>query len=50
MDTRHLNLMKAVGGRSLMVMPLIARDIAIGTISYGYADSGRRYSEEFRAG
>jgi PAS domain S-box-containing protein len=39
----HLAHLRTVGMTSLMIVPLIARDQALGTLSFALAESGRRY-------
>lgn len=45
-DERHLALLRAVGMRSAMVVPLIARERVIGTLTLVDAEAGRRYTEK----
>lgn len=45
-DDRHLELLRKLGMRSAMVVPLIARERVIGTISLIDTESGRRYSDK----
>lgn len=40
----HLRLLQALGLRSLLVVPLIARGAPLGGIVLAYTDSGRRYT------
>jgi signal transduction histidine kinase/putative methionine-R-sulfoxide reductase with GAF domain len=40
---RHLELMRRLGPRSQIITPLVARDRALGVITFVYADSARRY-------
>src|SRR5205085_2116132 len=42
----HLKLMRELGMRSGMVVPLQARGRTLGAIAFAYAESGRRYSRE----
>jgi PAS domain S-box-containing protein len=44
-DDEHLRLWRALGLRSLLVAPLVARGQALGGIVLAYSDSGRRYTE-----
>jgi serine phosphatase RsbU (regulator of sigma subunit) len=43
-DAEHLRLLREVGMRSAMAVPLPGRDGVIGVLSVIYAESGRRYS------
>jgi PAS domain S-box-containing protein len=43
-DEEHLRLWRALGLRSLLVAPLIARGQTLGGIVLAYGDSGRRYA------
>ena len=45
-DERHLELLRRIGMRSAMVVPLIARERVIGTLTLVDAESGRRYDEK----
>ena len=45
LDARHLELLRGIGMRSAMVVPLIARERVIGTMTLVDAESGRRYTE-----
>jgi serine phosphatase RsbU (regulator of sigma subunit)/PAS domain-containing protein len=45
-DGRHLELMRALGTRSVAVVPLAAGDRTIGTITAATAESGRRLGPE----
>lgn len=45
-DEEHLRLLRQVGMRSAMVVPLNARDRTLGVISFIVAESGRRFSED----
>lgn len=45
-DERHLELLRSLGMRSAMIVPLIARERVIGTLTLVDADSGRRYTEK----
>jgi GAF domain-containing protein/anti-sigma regulatory factor (Ser/Thr protein kinase) len=45
-DDRHLELLHAIGLRSLIVTPLVASGHKHGTLTMAYGTSGRRYSEE----
>lgn len=42
-DEEHLILLRQVGFRSAMTVPMTARGQTLGTISFAYAESGRRY-------
>jgi signal transduction histidine kinase len=44
-DARHLELLRGVGIRSAMTVPLIARGATLGAISFVTAESGRRYDD-----
>jgi PAS domain S-box-containing protein len=44
-DERHLELLRRIGIRSAMVVPLIARERVIGTMTLVDAESGRHYTE-----
>lgn len=44
-DARHLTLLRGLGLRSGMVVPLIARGRTLGTMTLIHSESGRRYSE-----
>ncbi len=45
-DSEHLRLLRAVGLRSYLTVPLIALDQVLGTISFVDAESGRRFGSE----
>ncbi len=45
-DADHLMLMRATRSRSLLIVPLVARNRTIGTISLAVQESGRRYTED----
>ena len=45
-DPRHLDLLRALELKSAMIVPLIARERVIGTLTLVTAESGRRYDEE----
>jgi PAS domain S-box-containing protein len=45
-DERHLQLMRDLGLRSAMIVPLIARGRPLGVISFVASDPGRRYGAE----
>ena len=45
-DPRHLELLRALGMRSAMIVPLIARERVIGTLTLVDAESGRRFTEK----
>jgi PAS domain S-box-containing protein len=42
-DEEHLRVIRALGMRSIMIVPLIAREQALGALSFIAAESGRRY-------
>jgi PAS domain S-box-containing protein len=44
-DAAHLALMRRVGLRAAMIVPLLARDRVLGAIVLAMAESGRRYTE-----
>lgn len=44
-DEEHLALMRQLGLRSIIVVPLIARDRALGAITLVSAESGRRFGD-----
>lgn len=44
-DTEHMRLIRQLGLRSAMVVPLIARGHTLGALSLVSAESGRRYTE-----
>jgi signal transduction histidine kinase/CheY-like chemotaxis protein len=44
-DEEHLRGLRAFGLRSLLIVPLIARDRTLGAITLVTAESGRRYSQ-----
>jgi PAS domain S-box-containing protein len=44
-DPRHLELLRRLGVRSYILMPLVARGQTFGTIGFMSLDSGRHYSE-----
>lgn len=43
-DDRHLTLLRGLGLRSLLVVPLVARGRTLGALSIAYAGSDRRYT------
>jgi PAS domain S-box-containing protein len=45
-DELHLDLMRELGLRSFMCVPVVARDRAIAAITFAAAESSRRYSED----
>jgi PAS domain S-box-containing protein len=45
-DELHLDLMRELGLRSFMCVPVVARDRAIAAISFAAAESGRRYTPD----
>lgn len=44
-DAAHLRLLRQVGLRAAMIVPLVARDQVLGAITLATAESGRRYTE-----
>ena len=44
-DAEHLRLLRTIGMRSTIVVPLVARGRTIGALSLVQAESGRRYDE-----
>jgi GAF domain-containing protein len=44
-DDEHLRISRELHLRSALIVPLLADDHAIGTITLVWAESGRRYSE-----
>ncbi|QJW93547.1 response regulator [Frigoriglobus tundricola] len=42
-DPDHLALLREIGPRSVMIVPLTARDRVLGAITFVYAETGRRY-------
>ena len=45
-DAGHLALRRALGYRSVMIVPLLARDRMVGTIAFVRAEAGRPYGPE----
>jgi PAS domain S-box-containing protein len=45
-DAEHLALLRALGPRSYLAVPLVARGKTYGVLSLVYSDSGRRYGPE----
>jgi PAS domain S-box-containing protein len=45
-DEEHLRLIRTLGLRSYIVVPLVARDKVLGAITLVHAESGRRYGPE----
>jgi PAS domain S-box-containing protein len=45
-DAEHLDAIRAIGMRSAMLVPLVARDQPLGVISLIWAESNRRYTRE----
>jgi CheY-like chemotaxis protein/GAF domain-containing protein len=43
-DEEHLEMMRAIGARSVMIVPLVAHGRILGTIGFGSSRPGRRYS------
>ena len=48
-DAEHLQILREVGLKSVMIVPLLARGRALGTISFIAAESGRRYDQADQA-
>ncbi len=48
-DAEHLRVLRELGMRSVMIVPLVARDAVLGTLSFVAAESGRQYDEADRA-
>jgi sigma-B regulation protein RsbU (phosphoserine phosphatase) len=44
LDERHRELLRQLGLRSVMVVPIAARGRPLGAITFAYADSGREYT------
>ncbi|MHB8648477.1 MAG: PAS domain S-box protein, partial [Thermomicrobiales bacterium] len=44
-DEDHLRVLRALGMRSVMIVPLVARDAVVGTLSFVAAESGRQYDD-----
>ena len=44
-DSEHFRLLRELGVRSYMAVPLIARGHVLGVINFGAAESGRRYGD-----
>jgi PAS domain S-box-containing protein len=44
-DAEHLRLVRRLGPRSQMVVPLLVRDRVLGAMSFVFAESGRTYTE-----
>ena len=42
-DSEHLEMLRALNARSMMVVPLTDRGLALGVILFGSSESGRRY-------
>jgi signal transduction histidine kinase/PAS domain-containing protein len=45
-DDRHLCLMRELGLRSVIIMPLLGRERVLGAVGFFHACSGRRYSKD----
>lgn len=45
-DPEHLRILRELGLRSVMIVPLIARERIFGAITFVTAESGRHYAEE----
>jgi signal transduction histidine kinase/ActR/RegA family two-component response regulator len=44
-DAEHLQILREVGFKSVMIVPLLANSRTLGTISFVSAESGRRYDQ-----
>ena len=44
-DQRHLGVLRDIGLRSVMSVPLVARGRILGVLTFGTAESGRHYTE-----
>ncbi len=45
-DAAHLEILRGLGLKSTMVIPLAARGRVLGSVSFVFAESGRRYDED----
>ncbi len=45
-DAEHLRMLRELGAKSVMVVPLLARGRTIGVITFAAVESGRRYGPE----
>jgi PAS domain S-box-containing protein len=45
-DAEHLALLRSLGLRSVMIVPLVTRDRTLGAITFVAAESGRRYGPD----
>jgi PAS domain S-box-containing protein len=45
-DDEHLNMLRTLQLRSVVVAPLMAKSGALGAISFAFAESGRRHTDE----
>jgi PAS domain S-box-containing protein len=45
-DARHLELLRAVGFRSLMVVPIAAHGVTLGALTFVSSESARRFDED----
>jgi PAS domain S-box-containing protein len=45
-DQEHLRLLRLLGLRSYLMVPLLVRGKTLGVITFAFAESGRRYDEE----
>ncbi len=45
-DAEHLELLRAVGLKSVMIVPLVARGLTLGAITFVTGESDHRYGEE----
>jgi PAS domain S-box-containing protein len=46
LSDEHLDLVRSLGYRSSMIVPLVARGRVLGALTFAIADSGRHFSEE----
>ena len=44
-DEEHLRVLRELGMQSVMIVPLVARDVVFGTLSFIAAESGKQYDE-----
>ena len=45
-DERHLEILRGLGVKAHMIVPMFARERALGAITFGSAESGRNYGPE----
>jgi len=45
-DEEHLQILRQVGFKSVMIVPMVARGRTMGAITLVYAESGRQYSDD----